>query len=72
MNPYNLLIDLLPKTPLQVGVVTEFSDGIALITVPGGGMCHARGDVAVGDNVFFRDGVIEGPAPDLPVEIILV
>jgi len=69
-NPYKRLLALMPNPPLQTGVVTAFSDGVATIEVPGGGVAQARGLTEIGASVFFRDGVIEGPAPELPVEII--
>lgn len=71
-NPYKLLLGLLPTKPLLVGEVTAFADGIATIELPGGALAQARGAATVGDRVFFRDDVIEGPAPVLPVELISV
>lgn len=72
-NPYAALMALLPDRPLLIGTVSSVADGVCTITVPGGGITTARGDLyAVGDKVFFRDGAIEGTAPDLPVEIIEV
>jgi hypothetical protein len=72
VNPYARLLNLLPQRPLLVGQVTAFADGVATIELPGGGISTARGDTTVGARVFFRDGAIEGPAPDLPVEVIEV
>jgi hypothetical protein len=69
-NPYKRLLALIPNPPLQVGEVLTYADGVATIQVPGGGTAQARGTATVGDRVFFRDGLIEGPAPDLPVEVI--
>lgn len=69
-NPYKRLLALLPNAPLQVGDVFVFADGVATIALPGGGVAQARGTANVGDRVFFRDGLIEGPAPSLPIEII--
>jgi hypothetical protein len=69
-NPFKRLKALLPDPPLQVGEVLSFSDGVATIEVPGGGISQARGDTTVGAKVFFRDALIEGPAPNLPVEVI--
>ena len=37
--------------------------GVATVQLPGGATLRARGDAAVADVVFVRDGVIEGPAP---------
>lgn len=69
-NPYRLLLDLLPKAPLLVGdVAAQTGDGY-IITLPHGGQIQARGVASVGDRVFVRDGLIEGSAPTLPVEII--
>lgn len=64
-NIYREFLDLLPATPRQVGTVTEFDTGIATVELPGGGLLQALGTAAVGDRVFVRDGVIEGPAPNL-------
>lgn len=69
-NPYTLLRDLLPEPALQVGTVLSIVNGVATIELPGGGMAQARGDAAVGLRVFFRNDLIEGLAPNLPVEVI--
>lgn len=61
---------LIPQPALQVGDVVGFDNGVATIEDPSGTLQTARGDVSVGDRVFFRAGAIEGPAPDLPLEII--
>ena len=71
-NPYRVLLDLLPQTPLQVGDVAAVDNGVATITLPGGGTTNARGEAQVGERVFFRDGVIEGAAPALPVVFLEV
>lgn len=71
-NPYKLLRDLLPDPPLQVGNVISISNGVAIIESPGGGRSTARGAATVGNRVFYRNGSIEGLAPNLPVEIIEV
>lgn len=71
-NPFKRLIALLPQRPLQVGTVIAVAGGVATLELPGGGRDQARGAAAVGDRVFFRDGVIEGAAPALTfVEISL-
>lgn len=64
-NAYRQFLDLLPKRPLEVGDVTAIAAGVATITLPGGGVLQARGEATVGQRVFVRDGVIEGPAPTL-------
>jgi hypothetical protein len=72
MNPYRKLKSLLPDPPLLVGTVIAYGNGTATVELPGGGTVKARGEAAVSDKVFVRDGAIEGPAPSLPVEIIEV
>ena len=69
-SPYKMLRDLLPEAPLQVGTVLSISSGVATVELPGGGRTTARGVATVGARVFFRDSVIEGNAPSLPIEII--
>lgn len=64
-NPYSRLLGLLPQRPLQVGDVISVDNGVCTIELPGGGRETARGEAALNDRVFFRDGNIEGPAPDL-------
>ena len=56
---------LLPQTPLLVGTVESVGSGAVTLKTPGGGTVVVRGAAAVGDQVFYRDGVIEGAAPAL-------
>lgn len=69
-NIYRTFLALLPPRPLQVGTVLAIADGIATTELPGGGRLQARGAATVGQRVFIRDGVIEGNAPNLPMEVI--
>lgn len=69
-NLFRRFLDMIPDPALQVGTVASIADGIATVTLPGGGTINARGSATVGQAVFVRGGVIEGPAPDLPVELI--
>jgi hypothetical protein len=69
-NIYRVFLDLLPARPLQVGTITALDGEVATVELPGGGLLTARGGGAVGEPVFVRDGVIEGEAPAMPVEII--
>ena len=64
-NAYREFMALMPDQPLEVGEITSIAGGVALITLPGGGVIQARGEGTVGQRVFIRDGVIEGPAPAL-------
>lgn len=71
-NLYQKFLDLIPDPALQVGDVIAAVDGIATLELPGGGYLKARGQAAVGQRVFVRGGVVEGEAPQLPVELIEV
>ncbi|WP_348683107.1 hypothetical protein [Acidovorax soli] len=64
-NLYREFMALMPARPLEVGDVTAINGSVATITLPGGGVIHARGAATVGQRVFVRDGAIEGQAPAL-------
>lgn len=71
-NVYKAFLDLLPGRPLQSGVVTAISAGVATVVLPGGGVLQVRGQTAVGARVFVRDDVIESAAPNLTAVLIEV
>ena len=74
-NLYRALRDLLPESPLQVATVTAVhtATGDSTITWPGGSTQRVRGtSVSAGNQVFVRNGVIEGAAPALSLETIEV
>jgi len=64
-NPWREFEDLNPPAPLLTGTVAAVSGGVATITLPGGGTLRAHGAATVGQRVFVRGGVVEGPAPTL-------
>lgn len=66
-NLFTRFKKLLPDPPLQVGDVVAADGTTATVEEPGGGRSVARGEATVGDRVYFQDGVIQGPAPDLPI-----
>jgi len=65
-NPYLSFLALLPSDPLQIATVTAIEGEVARLVLPGGGVLTARGAAAVSEQVFVRDGVIEGKAPAMP------
>lgn len=69
-NLYEQFRQLIPDPPLQAGTVIDVGSGLVTVALPGGGLIKARGNAAVGQNVFVRDGVVEGIAPSLTLEII--
>lgn len=65
-NLFLALRALFPQEPELVGDVTAVhSDGTVTVQLPGGGVQRVRGVAETGDAVFFKAGVITGPAPDL-------
>lgn len=72
MNLFTRFLRLIPQPPLRIGDVTSVMSETVVVSEIGGGLVNVRGEARVGDRVFFRDGAIEGPAPDLPVEEITV
>lgn len=64
-NLYAEFRRLIPDAPRQVGVVVAVYAGGATVALQGGGTLRVLGEAAEDDRVFVRDGVIEGPAPDL-------
>ena len=74
-NLYRALRELLPEAPLQVATVfaVHTATGDSTVSWPGGSQQRVRGvDVAAGGLVFVRNGVIEGAAPALTLEVIEV
>lgn len=64
---------LVPGAPQLVGTVTGAATaGVYLVTLPGGSVIQARGVATVGDSVWIKGGLIEGPAPVLTVVTIEV
>lgn len=67
-NPFKELQELFAGGAVLVGTVTAYASGVATLTMHGGGQMRARGEATVGMQVYVRDGVIQGPAPELPVD----
>ena len=72
LNQFQQFLDLVPDPALQVGTVQSVESNVATVILPGGGLLKARGGSTdlVGQSVFVRNDVIEGLAPNLPLEII--
>lgn len=71
-SPFRRLQDLVAGPPVEVGEVSAVSGGAATIVLEGGGTVHAKGAATVGQRVYVRGDVIEGPAPTLPVDFVEV
>ena len=69
-NLWLRLKQLLPEPPLLVGEVIFVGDYGAVVELPDGSHVSVRGEATVGQNVFIRNGVIEGLAPALSATLI--
>lgn len=65
-NPFKRLERLLAPPPEVRGQVVAASGGLVLVNLPAGVQIRARGEAAVGDWVFVRDGVVTGTSPAMP------
>jgi len=71
-NLYGQLKELLAPGRVQIATVLSVADGKAVLELPGGGRISARGETSGSGKVFVQDGVIQGPAPDLPVFVDVI
>ena len=71
-NRFHQLLQQIAPGRVQIGTVLAYAQGVATVGLPGGGTVRARGEAAVGGKVFVQDGVIQGPAPDLPVFVDVI
>lgn len=70
---YTRLLELLPSQPITTATVTtQYGDGTALVTLPGGAQARVRNPLGldVGASVFIQDGAVIGDAPALPIVFI--
>ena len=66
-NLYRDLRSLLPGPRLVIGTVTVVETGRVTVELPDGSTVVALGSASVGENVYVRDGAVEGVAPTLSV-----
>lgn len=71
-NLFNQLKELLAPGREEIATVVSVEDGGAVLELPGGGRIRARGAATEGARVFVRDGVIQGPAPNLPLFVDVI
>ena len=71
-NIYREFQNLIPEPPLLVGTVEAINGEIGSIRLPGDEIISARGATGemINQKVFVRNDLIEGIAPNLPIEII--
>ena len=67
VNLFRQFEKLLPARPLLIGTVQAASADGLMVELMSGAQVRARGEAAVGERVFVRDGAVEGPPPAMPV-----
>ena len=70
MNLFKRFERLLPQHPLRIADVISVDGTNILVQEVGGVRFQVRGEATAGDRVYVRNQVIEGPAPDLPLEVL--
>ncbi|WP_367154640.1 hypothetical protein [Methylomonas sp. HYX-M1] len=71
-NVWTAFTSLLPRDPLLVGTVASSANDVSVVTLLDGGVVSVRGTGTVGGRVYIRAGRIEGPAPAMGVNEIVV
>ena len=71
-NIFLQLKELLAPGRVQIATVVYCANGSTIVELPGAGQVRVRGEAAVGAKVFIQDGVVQGPAPDLPVYVDVI
>lgn len=71
-NVFLQLKELLAPSREDIATVVSSVGGSTVVELPGGDLLRVRGEGAVGAKVFVQDGVIRGPAPDLPVYVDVI
>jgi hypothetical protein len=71
-NAWALFKELLPRDPLLVGALASTNGATAVITLLDGGVITVRGTGTVGQKYYIRSGRIEGEAPAMVQQEIVV
>lgn len=71
-NIWTAFTGLLPRDPLLVGTIASVTGETSVVTLLDGGVVSVRGTGTVGGKVYIRAGRIEGPAPTMTQNEIVV
>jgi|GEM_PF-2385019 len=64
-NQWTLFKDLLPRDPLLVATLSSTDGSTAIMTLLDGGVVRVRGTGTVGNKYYIRAGKIDGEAPNM-------
>lgn len=69
---YDLRSLIAPKSPLLIGEITaQNADDTMTVEFPDGSTITARGPLLdIGTKVYVQDRLIQGEAPDLPIDYV--
>jgi len=71
-NVWTAFNSLMPRDPLLVGSIASTDGNVSVITLLDGGVVSVRGTGTVGNKVYIRAGRIEGTAPTMTQNEIVV
>lgn len=71
-NVWTAFNSLMPRDPLLVGTIASTDGNVSVITLLDGGVVSVRGTGTVGSKVYIRSGRIEGSAPTMTQNEIVV
>lgn len=69
-NVFTRFKRLFPGDPTRIGTVVSVDGTAAVVEELGGARSRVTGSATVGQKVYFRGSVIDGPAPNLTQEVI--
>jgi hypothetical protein len=71
-NTWALFKELLPRDPLLVGTLASTDGATALMTLIDGGLVRVRGTGTVGNKYYLRAGKIDGEAPNMAQNEVVI
>jgi hypothetical protein len=71
-NVWALFKELLPRDPLLIGTLTSTDGTTSVMTLIDGGVVSVRGTGTVSGKYYIRGGRIEGEAPDMTAQEVVV
>ncbi|HAO25510.1 MAG TPA: hypothetical protein DCQ49_10565, partial [Methylophaga sp.] len=63
---------LLPKDPLLIGTLISTAGNASVMQLIDGGVMNVRGTGTVGEEYYIRTGQIQGEAPNLVQEEVVI
>lgn len=71
-NQWLAFRSLLPKDPLLIGTLTSTAGNTSIVQLIDGGVMNVRGTGTIGEKYYIRSGQIQGEAPNLVQEEVVI